>query len=147
MLKTMGVFLLTGVCLSIAYGQSKPSAGAVEAIKQLERDWLEAEKAGDIGKLTEIVADDWSSINFDGTRSTKEEFLKSVKSGQSKMQSFEIGPMDVKVIGTVAVVQGSDIEKSSYQGKDTSGKWVWMDVFLWREGKWQAVRSQTSMIK
>ena len=55
--------------------------------------------------------------------------------------------MDVKVIGSIAVVQGSDTEKSSNKGKDTSGKWVWMDVFVNRDGKWMAVRSQSAMVK
>ena len=54
--------------------------------------------------------------------------------------------MDVKVIGNVAVVQGSDTEKSSYKGTDTSGKWAWMDVFVKRDGKWLAVRSQLARV-
>jgi Domain of unknown function (DUF4440) len=79
-------------------------------------------------------------------KATKQEFLDNVKSGVSKLESFEFGPMDVKVIGTIAIVQGSDTEKSSYKGKDTSGKWAWMDVFAMRDGKWQAVRSQSAMV-
>ena len=55
--------------------------------------------------------------------------------------------MDVMVMGTVAVVQGSDTEKSSMKGKDTGGKWAWMDVIVMRNGRWQAVRSQTAMVK
>jgi hypothetical protein len=43
-------------------------------------------------------------------------------------------------------VQGSDIEKSVLNGKDTSGKWVWMDVFVKRQGRWVAVRSQSATI-
>jgi len=45
------------------------------------------------------------------------------------------------------VVQGSDTEKSSMNGKDTSGKWVWMDVFAKRDGKWVAVRSESTKLK
>ena len=104
-------------------------------------------KAHDIDKLSQIIADDWSGLGYDGSKSTKKEILNDVKSGASKIESFEFGPMDVKVIGTVAIVQGSDTEKSSTKGKDTSGKWVWMDVFMNRNGKWQAVRSQTAMLK
>jgi hypothetical protein len=55
--------------------------------------------------------------------------------------------MDVKVLGNVAVVQGSDTEKSLTNGKDTSGKWVWMDVFVKREGAWVVVRSQSAMVQ
>jgi ketosteroid isomerase-like protein len=149
MIKIFGVFLLVGASFGPVYGQTtKPAAsGTAEAVKQLERDWTEAQKARDIDKLSQILADDWSGLTFDGAKSTKKEFLNDVKSGASKLESFEFGPMDVKVIGTVAVVQGSDTEKSSAKGKDTSGKWVWMDVFVNRDGKWQAVRSQSAMVK
>jgi ketosteroid isomerase-like protein len=135
--------------MSPVYGQAaKPAAASpAEAVKQLERDWSEAQKTRDIDKLSQIIADDWSGLGYDGAKSTKKDLLNDVKSGTSKLETFEIGPMDVKVIGTIAIVQGSDTEKSSSKGKDTSGKWVWMDVFVNRDGKWQAVRSQSAMVK
>jgi hypothetical protein len=111
------------------------------------RGWAEAQKNRDIEKLSQILADDWSGLGSDGARTTKKDSLNDVKSGSNKLESIEMGPMDVKVIGTVAIVQGSDTEKSSNKGKDTSGKWVWMDVFVNRDGKWQAVRSQSAMVK
>jgi len=46
-----------------------------------------------------------------------------------------------------AVVQGSDTEKSMTNGKDSSGKYVWMDVFVKRDGKWVAVRSESTIVK
>src|SRR5579884_2118176 len=52
-----------------------------------------------------------------------------------------------EVIGAVAVVQGSDTEKSTIDGKEGSGKYVWMDVFARHDGKWQAVRSQFASVK
>jgi hypothetical protein len=99
----------------------------------------------DIEKLRTILAEDWQGLGSDGALSTKKSFLSDVKSGASKLDSFDIGPMDVKVMGRVAVVQGSDTEKSSTKGKDTSGKWLWMDVFVERNGRWVAVRSQSAM--
>ncbi len=142
------MLLLACACLGPSYGQAnKPAAStAAEEVKQLERDWLEAMKAGDVGKLSAILADDWSGLGWDGVRSTKKQYLAEVKAGASKIESFEFGPMDAKVIGGVAVVQGSDTEKSTLKGKDTSGKWVWMDVFVKRNGKWQAVRSQSARV-
>ncbi len=113
----------------------------------MELDWSNAQKAGDVTKLSQILADDWMGLGSDGVRSTKKQSLDNIKSGANKLESFEMGPMDVQVIGTVAIVQGSDTEKSSFKGKDTSGKWAWMDVFVLRDGKWQAVRSQSAMVK
>jgi hypothetical protein len=118
-----------------------------QSLKQLEQDWSDATKVGDTDKLGTIVADDWMGISYDGNITTKKKIMADVKSGKEKTDSIEMGPMDVKVIGNVAVVQGSDTEKSSMNGKDTSGKWVWMDVFVKRDGKWVAVRSQSAMVK
>lgn len=148
-MKTLVVLLLVCACFGSVYGQDKKPAASVtaEEIRQLERDWTDAMKAGDADKLSPIIADDWSSLGFDGKKTTKTQYLSDIKSGATKVESLELGPMDVKFIGAVAVVQGSDTEKSSTKGKDTSGKWVWMDVFVKRNGKWQAVRSQAAMVK
>jgi hypothetical protein len=49
------------------------------------------------------------------------------------------------VLGSVAVVQGTNTEKSTTtDGKDSSGKYAWMDVFVKRDGKWVIVRSQST---
>jgi hypothetical protein len=101
-----------------------------DTLKQIEQDWTEASKAGPEGK-----------------KETKASLLADIKSGKDKVESGENGPMDVKVLGNVAVVQGSDTEKSTMDGKDTSGKYVWTDVFVKRNGNWVAVRSQTAKVK
>jgi ketosteroid isomerase-like protein len=103
-------------------------------------------KDGNAARLSEIIADDWMGINQDGSKGTKQEYVNGVKSGTDKIESFEMGPMEVKVLGNVAVVQGSDTEKSTYKGKDSSGKYAWTDVFAKRGGKWQAVRSQVAKV-
>jgi len=130
---------------AVASGGQGPSTA--EAIKQLEHDWTDAEIAGDVEKLGQILADGWMGLSYDGKRETKQAVLADLKSGKSKLESVEFGPMDVKVLGNIAVVQGSDTEKSAIGGQDTSGKWVWMDVFVKRGGKWVAVRSQSAMVK
>lgn len=141
------VLLLAGCGFIPAQGQEKKAPSTSEVIKQLEREWTDAQKAGDISKLSQIIADDWSGLGMDGNKSAKADFLNNIKSGRSKTTTFEFGPMDVKVLGNVAIVQGSDTEKSVTNGQDSSGKWVWMDVFVKRDGKWQAVRSQSALVK
>jgi ketosteroid isomerase-like protein len=150
MKKLLIAILMTcaGMGLVLADTPSTPSASASASatVKQLEHDWTEATIAGDYDKVGQIIADDWTGISYDGSKMTKQGFLADLKSGKDKAQSVEIGPMDVKVLGNVAIVQGSDTEKSVMNGKDTSGKWVWMDVFVKRDGKWVAVRSQAARV-
>jgi len=118
-----------------------------QAVQQLEKDWAAAEQAGDTDKLGQILADDWTAWDSEGKKSTKAQFVSGMKAGKMKLDSMEFGSMDVKVLGNVAVVQGSDTEKSTYDGKDSSGKYVWTDVFAKRDGKWVAVRSQVALVK
>lgn len=151
MKKLVGAVLLVSACVGLAFAQAQtpPAKGpsVAETVKQLEHDWVDATKAGDTDKLGQILADDWAAIGYDGSKQTKQSYMADWKSGKSKLESFEFGPMDVKVLGSVAVVQGSDTEKSTTNGKDSSGKFAWMDVFAKRDGKWVAVRSQTAMVK
>lgn len=152
MKKLAGAILLICACAGMAFARPQAAAPAKapsvsDTVKQLERDWLDAAKAGDADKLNAIMADDWMGIESDGTVVNKKTYVGWTKSGDAKLESSEIGPMTVKVMGGVAVCQGSDTEKSSMKGKDTSGKYVWMDVFVKRGDKWLAVRSQTAMLK
>jgi ketosteroid isomerase-like protein len=115
-----------------------------KTLKQLEREWAVAIKAGDVDKLGRIVGDDWIEVSNDKRKLTKEQLIASVKSGRVKFVSIEFGPLDVKVLGDVAVVQGSHVQDSTKNGQEIRGEVVWMDVFANRDGKWVAVRSQSA---
>jgi ketosteroid isomerase-like protein len=155
MKKLIETLLITCVGVGMAFADTpSPTAAPTakgpsvsQAIKQLEQDWTDAMKAGDADKLGQIVADDWIGLTYEGGKETKQSLLAGVKSGKDKAESIENGPMNVKVLGSVAVVQGSDTEKSMTNGKDSSGKFVWMDVFVKRDGNWVAVRSESTMVK
>ena len=50
-------------------------------------------------------------------------------------------------VGGAAIAQGTDTEKSATKGKDSSGKYLWMDVFTKRGDGWVAVRSVDAAVK
>jgi ketosteroid isomerase-like protein len=140
--------LLLAAGSGVAFGQAgKTDTGSVEKmIIQMERDWTEAGIKKDAKTFDRIVADDWVSTDFLGKMATKAEALAEMKSGVSVSQSVDLGEMKVRVFGNTAIVTGSDTEKSTYKGKDSSGKYVWTDVFVNRNGRWQAVASQSTKV-
>jgi len=153
MRKLVGILLVLCIWMGLALAQGtaakKPAAAgssAAEELKQVERDWIAGQKAGDADKIGQLLADDWRGLLPDGRAVNKQQYLADYKSGAQKFESVEVGPMDVRVFGNIGVVQGSDTEKSSYKGKDTTGKYVWMDVFQKKDGKWQAVRSEVTKV-
>ena len=151
MKKTVGALLT--ICIgAIALADTRAltntpkteSASTAETLKQPERDWAGAMKTGDSALIGRILGDDWVEVSNDGRKLTKEQVIAGVKSGPVKVESIEFGPMDVKVLGDVAVVQGSHVETSTTNGQRVSGEVVWMDVFANRNGKWVVVRSQSA---
>jgi len=143
-------FALTSA--AVVRGDDKATAGKNDAASveqtliRLERDWNHAILTKDYKTLESIVADDWTGIDFRGMTVTKAESISELKSGESTNQSVELGEMQVKVFGNTAVVVGSDVETSTYHGKDSSGKYAWMDVFVKRNGRWQAVAAQSTKL-
>ena len=125
----------------------KPDTAKVEqSLIQLEQEWNRALLAKDYNAVDKIMADDWTGVDFRGVTITKAESIEELKAGESENQLVELGEMSVKVFGDTAIVIGSDTEKSTYQGKDSSGRYAWIDVFVNRDGRWQAVASQSTKI-
>ena len=151
MKKLVGAVLIACVCVGLVLANpsevGSKGASVADTLKQLEQDMGDAMKAIDADKLNQILADDWVNLGGSGRILTKESFLGDLKSGNDKLESFELGPMDVKVLGNVAVVQGSATEKRTTGGQDSSGKSVWMDVFVKRGDKWVIVRSHSAKVK
>jgi hypothetical protein len=87
--------------------------------------------------MDRILADDWVSVDFHGKTITKPQALAELKATGADGQSMELGDLKVRVFGDAAVVTGAD----------SSGKFAWMDVFMKRNGRWQAVASQSSKIE
>jgi ketosteroid isomerase-like protein len=119
----------------------------VATVRQIEREMGDAMVAVDIDKLNQIYADDWADITSSGRIITKEKILQDFKSGKNKLVSFELGPIDVQVLGNVAVAHGGVSEKRFWDGKDFSGEVLFMDLLEKRAGKWVVVRTEGAPVK
>jgi ketosteroid isomerase-like protein len=134
-----------------AMGKGKSASAGdptdIETVTKLERDMGDAMVAVDIDKLNQIFADDWATIADSGKIVTKESILRNFKSGKDKLVSFELGPIDVQVLGDAAVAHGTVTEKRIRDGKDVGGESVYMDLLKKRAGKWVVVRTAGAMVK
>jgi ketosteroid isomerase-like protein len=155
MKRFMGMLLTVALCAGVTVAQTKGKgdgkmkaerSAEMDELKQLEKDWTDAQKAKDSDKLADILDDRWMGIGTDGKATTKAEAVSHMKMPGYTMDSIDLGPMKVRIFGNMAVVTGTDTEKSSEAGKDTSGKYVWTDVFVKRDGKWKAVSSQDTKL-
>jgi ketosteroid isomerase-like protein len=134
---------------SAAETAAPKNADDIAVIRQIEKDMGDAMTAVDIDKLGQMFADDWATTCPAGTMATatKESILRDFKSGNDRLEAFELGPIDVQVFGDTAIAQGSSIEKRTRNGKDASGQFVWVDILEKREGKWVVVKGAGGRVK
>lgn len=133
--------LMFALCGATVFAQSP---AAENELKQIEKTWSDAQKSKNVEKLRLILADNWVGIGWDGAKSDKAQALADLQSPSNSLESTEAGPMTVRIFGNTAVVTGTNTEKSMEHGKDSSGKYIWTDVFVKQEGRWRAVASQSA---
>ena len=140
----MLVLLVPSLTMAQTQAKTTPAKGTEtveQSLTRMEREWATAYVTKDWATVDRILADDYAAI-FGGMDQTKAELMDELKSGFVKYTSITTGNMRVRVFGNTAVVTGSNDEKSSRKNMDTSGHYVWTDVFVNRQGRWQVVASQ-----
>ena len=130
------------VCSTRALSADEQTDAAVkDALVQIEHQWGDALVKGDVTAFGRYIADDWILTWSDGSLVTKPMALADLKEGALKIESLRFDDVSVRVYGDTAIVTGMVIERSKFREKDTSGKRRFTDVFLKRDGSWQAVAS------
>jgi ketosteroid isomerase-like protein len=138
------IYLFPMVVASMLLGQTESGKNTEEELIRIEHEWSQADLKKDAAALNQILAEDWIGIDFEGRVITKALALKGIVSDAAALESTVLRDMKVRIYGDTAIVTGTDTEKGEYHGKDSSGKYVWTDVFVRRDGRWQAVSSQST---
>lgn len=111
----------------------------------LEQQWNDAIVRNDSAAAGTFMAAEWTEITSDGSVLTRAEDLDELVGGYHAT-SLRLSAIAVHVYGDAAVVSGISEEQSTYRGKDTSGRFRWLDVWVRRAGRWQCVVSTVARI-
>jgi ketosteroid isomerase-like protein len=156
---TAGLTLVIGVFLAACSDTQadkkeatpEPAAAVVESpedveatIVKLEREWTSAIVKKDTEALGRLLADDFNGTSPTAHTYSKETAIEDLQKGSYDVASMELDEVSVNVYGNAAVAFASQEEKSKYDGKDISGHYHYTDVWVKRDGKWQAVASHGS---
>ncbi len=131
---------VTSLLLIMLHAQAIGHEADRAQIIQLERDWVQSFVTMDAAANDRIVADDFFGTEPDGSRIHKADLMAELKTVEPlKSNHLNEDDITIRFYGDVAIVNGSEIwvEKS---GK--SGSFIWTDIFVKRNGKWQVVASQ-----
>ena len=136
--------------LVVGQGRTKskgPQAGGVEQqLKQMEDDWAKAIKNKDAATLRRIIAEDWVGTDEKGKVLNREQSISQTTSNPDVIESEENFDMQVRVYGNTAIVIGGGTERGTRNRTAYTDTYRWTDVFVKRDGLWQAVVSQWAKV-
>lgn len=117
-----------------------------QAIVKIEEDWVAALPKADLAFLDRTLAREYMD-SADGEAASKAQFLAALKTGAIKCESVTLRDLKVHVFGYVAIATSTVDVKGTYAGKPIPPSQFSTDVFVKRDGRWQAVSTQNVTIK
>jgi ketosteroid isomerase-like protein len=118
---------------------SDQNSVARDQVLELGRQWAAAERTGDVAPLGPLLADDFILVGPLGFMLDKEQYLGSRRSGDLKHASLVWEDVRVRVYGETAVAVGSQTQRSTYQGRDASGRFRVTQVAVRQADRWTIV--------
>ena len=119
--------------------RGRTADGADErALVQLEKDWAIALVKADTKALEAILAPDWVA-SFEGVALSRPQLLAALRTGAARFETSEGSEEEAFVFGDTAVVRGLVRLKGTLGGKPFDGQSRYTDLFVKRDGHWQAV--------
>lgn len=139
----MAVFVLV---LSAAGGAWAQGSKAEQEVREVLKQMIDADLKGDARALDRTTTEDYTITRDNGVVRTKAETLQGIKDGTTKFDSFVVSDVLVRVYGEAAVVTFHEDIHGSRAGKDMSGQFRKVRVFVKRGGEWRAVMAQRTRI-
>lgn len=111
-------------------------------LRELEHEWTVANINADKKKLDRILADDYVGEDPEGKTHGKAEYIRTIERDTS-IQKWDFEDLKVELNGDRASLSGI----LRLQVDDKPAAFRFTDKFVWRDGRWQAVGSEVTLLK
>jgi ketosteroid isomerase-like protein len=125
---------------------NRPVRSDQQILIQLERDWDVAFHNKDVAFLENVLADEFVATYGDGSRGDKAKELELAKTFNKQVDSSTQDEFSVKVFGDTAIVWFTQTLVGPSKGQRLEVVFRYVDVFVWRTGRWQCVSSQSTRV-
>ena len=117
-----------------------------DVLIELERQWDAAFHSQDAAFIDRVLADEFIATYGDGSRGDKAKELSLARDFNQQVDSSRLDNFIVKVYRDTAVVWFTQHLVGPVKGKPTEVQYQYMDVWIVRDGRWQAVASQSTRL-
>lgn len=119
---------------------------AEQEVRAVLKQMIDADLEHDAAALDRTTTDDYTITRDNGIVRNKAETLQGIRNGSTKFESFNVSDIRVRIYGQTAVVTFHEAIKGSRAGKDMSGEFREVRVFVKRGSNWRAVLAQRTRI-
>jgi hypothetical protein len=133
------------VLLACSAGSAQPARTVEQELMALDQAFNDAQVKKDRATLERLWADDYSYTHSNGAVMNKAQDIADTMSGDMTWIAAKLDDLKVKLFGDVGVVTG----RLTMEGTATayaSGARRFTDIFVRRNGRWQLVGGQTTML-
>ena len=140
------LFAITILLAACGWAFGDPASDERELTKFV-KDFNRAVLKADIDFLERLLHKDYVHHNQRGLAEKRSQYLENRKAGRVKYKALEWDEIKVRLYGDTAIVTGH----STAKGKDQQGAFddqrLFTCVFLRRDGRWQVVQTQATLIQ
>ena len=117
-------------------------ASLLEAAERL----AQAEAKGDIPALEALLASDYQGYDPSGRRQDRAGVLRGYAQGGVRVTTLLQSDLRVRVLGEAGLVAGINVMVGQQGHEHFDLRLRFLDVYAWREGRWQLVASQDTRL-
>jgi ketosteroid isomerase-like protein len=141
-MKTIFTILLIFTALPFAFGQNSD----VATLKQMNKDWIGSFVTRDTAMMDRIYAEDMVLVSPSGRVFHKKDLLHNLLSPEMEFVSAKVDTVSVRLLGSVGLVSAQATAIGKGNGKTTTVRTCYLDVYEKRKGRWYAVASQVALL-
>jgi hypothetical protein len=106
----------------------------------------QAEAKGDIPALELLLAPDYQGYDPSGRSQDRAGVLRSYAQGGVRVTTLSQSDLRVRVLGEAGVVAGVNVMRGQQGHEHFDLRLRFLDVYAWRDGRWQLVASQDTRL-
>jgi uncharacterized protein DUF4440 len=136
--------------LFIVFGSPLTAQGntpAEDSVRALEAARGQALLQADTNALSRLVAPEFVEISRLGQVRTRADNIRDIASGDLKLTAVKYDSLTVRIYGEVAVLRGIADNTGTFRGFPFAGRIRYLRIFVRRDGRWQAVAMQQTMMQ
>ncbi|HVV55041.1 MAG TPA: nuclear transport factor 2 family protein [Mucilaginibacter sp.] len=141
-MKSSLTILLTIGIITASFAQNKDT----QILKKLNHDWISSYVTKDTATMSRIFADDLVLVSPNGKTFHKKDILTNVISPAQEYTSAKVDTVSVRLIGNVGLVSAKASVVAKTNGKPSTIRTSYLDVYEKRKGRWYAVASQVALL-